>query len=81
MVGIGELILVSNLLVTISLLVVTVYRAKIERNQIKTIVENANAMQKLRKLRVLIKTEKDIIIENFGRETYAFLLEVINDEN
>ena len=81
MVGIGELILVSNLLVTISLLVVTVYRAKIERNQIKTIVENANAMQKLRKLRVLIKTEKDMIIENFGQETHAFLLEVINDEN
>lgn len=55
-------------------LILTAYRIKIERDQIKVIKRNAEAMRKLETVKDAIEREKDMIMElKNGEEFYDML--------
>lgn len=52
----------------------TLYRIKLERDQVKTIKRSANAMLRLEAIKDAIEREKDMIVEmRDGKEFYDML--------
>lgn len=52
----------------------TLYRIKLERDQVKTIKRSANAMLRLKAIKDAIEREKDMIVEmRDGKEFYDML--------
>ena len=78
---IASIVILANTLTSIGLFIATLYRIKIERDQIRTTVENAKAVRKLEILRKIVELEKDQILEMNGKEVLEFLKEVCKDEN
>ena len=79
--GIEYIVIISNLLVAVGLFFATLYRIKIEKNQIAVIIKNAEAAEKFKALKQTIKKEKDAIMEMSGKEFLEFLERVVNSED
>lgn len=70
---IGELVLISNLLITMAFFLATLYRIKIEREEVEAIVKNARAAERLRRFCATVKMEEDLIKEMSGEQLLKFL--------
>ena len=70
-------IYVLNLLVTIGLLVATLYRVIIEKKQIECLIQELKTKEKMEKLRMIIESEKDLIISMKPEEYLDFLKELV----
>lgn len=58
----------------LAMLIATLYRIKLERDQVKTVKGNVDAMHKLRNIKEVIEKEKDLILElKDGKEFYKLL--------
>jgi hypothetical protein len=56
------IVIVSNTLVVLATFLATLYRIKIEHDQIKTVKQNAKAKECLEALRKYIKTERNSLV-------------------
>jgi RNA polymerase-interacting CarD/CdnL/TRCF family regulator len=67
------IVIVSNTLVVFATFLATLYRIKIERDQIKTFQKNARAKECLESLRKYIKSERKSITSMSKKELKEFL--------
>ena len=67
------IVIVSNTLVVFATFLATLYRIKIERDQIQTVKRNVNAKACLESLRKYIKTERKLIASMNEDELKDFL--------
>lgn len=72
-VDISLLVIVSNTLVVFATFVATLYRIKIERDQIRTFKENATASQCLDSFRKYVKAERSELVDMNRAEMEKFL--------
>lgn len=77
----SDVIIISNLVVMVGLFVATLYRIKIEREQIKTTIQNAKYAEKFKMLHSTIEREKDEIMTMSRHDFIEFLEEVCKDED
>jgi RNA polymerase-interacting CarD/CdnL/TRCF family regulator len=73
MVDISLIVIVSNTLVVSATFVATLYRIKIERDQIRTFKENVSAIQCLESFRKYVKAERSSILNMKKSELENFL--------
>ena len=73
MVSIELIVIVSNTLVVFATFLATLYRIKIERDQIQTVKKNVEAKECLGALRKYIKTERKSLICMNKEELKEFL--------
>ncbi len=73
MVDIALIVIVSNTLVVFATFLATLYRIKIERDQIRTIKRERQATECLDDFRKYIKAERDAITKMNSQELTAFL--------
>ena len=76
-----ETLLISQVLMTLGILIVTAYRVKIEKKQIQTIVKNAEATEKIRALKWALKSEREQMLAMNSKEFVDFLEKVVSDED
>ena len=67
------IVIVSNTLVVFATFLATLYRIKIERDQIRTVKKNASAAECLASLRKYVKTERKSITSMNEKELQEFL--------
>ena len=67
------IVIVSNTLVVFATFLATLYRIKIERDQIRTVKQNVKAKECLESLRKYIKTERNSITSMNKEELAEFL--------
>jgi RNA polymerase-interacting CarD/CdnL/TRCF family regulator len=67
------IVIVSNTLVVFATFLATLYRIKIERDQIQTVKKNVKAKECLEALRKYIKTERKLITSMSKEELQEFL--------
>ena len=67
------IVIVSNTLVVFATFLATLYRIKIERDQVQTIKQNVQAKECLDSLRKYIKTERKLITSMSKEELQEFL--------
>ncbi len=72
-VDISLIVIVSNTLVVFATFLATLYRIKIERDQIRTFKENVNATQCLESFRKYVKAERHSILHMDKAELEKFL--------
>ncbi len=72
-VDITLIVIVSNTLVVFATFVATLYRIKIERDQIRTVKREATATECLDAFRKYVKAERDAITKMKKEELTAFL--------
>jgi predicted ATP-grasp superfamily ATP-dependent carboligase len=77
-----SIIIIGNTLIMGATLIATLYRIKIERDQIKVTIENTESKRCLAVLRKHVKTEKEEIVKMNKRELKEFLesIEHIGEE-
>ena len=73
MVDISLIVIVSNTLVVFATFVATLYRIKIERDQIRTFKRNVSAVQCLEYFRKYVKAERSELVEMDRGEMQKFL--------
>jgi hypothetical protein len=73
MVDISLIVIVSNTLVVFATFLATLYRIKIERDQIRTFKGNVNAIQCLESFRKYIKAERSELVEMDKVELEKFM--------
>ena len=73
MVDISLIVIVSNTLVVLATFVATLYRIKIEREQIRTFKENVSASQCLDSFRKYVKAERAELVDMDRAELVKFL--------
>jgi len=73
MVDIALIVIVSNTLVVFATFVATLYRIKIERDQIRTFKGNVSAVQCLESFRKYVKAERSELVEMDKVEMQKFL--------
>ena len=73
MVDLALIVIVSNTLVVLATFLATVYRIKIERDQIRTVKQDVKAKECLAALRKYVKTERESISEMNKEELKTFL--------
>jgi hypothetical protein len=73
MVDIALIVIVSNTMVVFATFLATLYRIKIERDQIRTFKNNVNANQCLESFRKYVKAEKTELAEMDKAELQKFL--------
>lgn len=73
MVDIEIIVIITNTLVVLATFIATLYRIKIERDQIRTVKKEAQATECLDAFRKYIKTERDSIIKMDKKELSTFL--------
>jgi hypothetical protein len=66
-------VIVSNTLVVFATFLATLYRIKIERDQVRTVKQNASATECLESLRKYIKTERKSITSMSKEDLIEFL--------
>jgi len=74
-------LLISNLFVTVAILLATLYRIKIERRLISIQYMNAISAQTIRQVEKFLRTEHDMIKSMNGDDFINFLEEVIKNAN
>jgi hypothetical protein len=67
------IVIISNTLVVLATFLATLYRIKIERDQIRTVKKNVEAKECLESLRKYIKTERKSLICMNNEELKEFL--------
>lgn len=67
------IVIVSNTLVVLATFLATLYRIKIERDQIRTVKQNVNATECLESLRKYVKTERNSLIGMDKEDLKGFL--------
>ena len=72
-VDISLIVIVSNTLVVFATFLATLYRIKIERDQIRTFKENVNATQCLESFRKYVKAERASIMHMDQAELEKFV--------
>jgi uncharacterized protein YqeY len=73
LVDISLIVIVSNTLVVLATFVATLYRIKIEREQIRTFKENVSASQCLDSFRKYVKAERVELVDMDRAELVKFL--------
>ena len=73
MVDISLIVIVSNTLVVLATFLATLYRIKIEREQIRTFKENVSATQCLESFRKYVKAEHTELVNMDKTELEKFL--------
>ena len=73
MMSLELIVIVSNTLVVFATFLATLYRIKIERDQIQTVKRNVNAKECLESLRKYIKTERKLITSMNKEELQEFM--------
>jgi RNA polymerase-interacting CarD/CdnL/TRCF family regulator len=73
MVDISLIVIVSNTLVVLATFLATLYRIKIEREQIRTFKENVSSTQCLESFRKYIKAERSSVVNMDKAELEKFL--------
>ena len=73
MVELEIIVIITNTLVVLATFIATLYRIKIERDQIKTVKREAQATECLEAFRKYIKSERDSITKMNPKELAAFL--------
>jgi hypothetical protein len=68
------IVIVSNTLVVFATFLATLYRIKIERDQVQTVKQNAKAAECLESLRKYIKTERSSLVNMDKDELKEFLI-------
>lgn len=68
------IVIVSNTLVVFATFLATLYRIKIERDQVQTVKRNAKSTECLESLRKYIKTERPSLINMDKEELKEFLI-------
>jgi len=83
LVDISLIVIVSNTLVVLATFVATLYRIKIEREQIRTFKENVSASQCLDSFRKYVKAERVELVDMDRAELEKFLdyLEKLGENN
>jgi hypothetical protein len=83
MVDISLIVIVSNTLVVFATFLATLYRIKIERDQIRTFKGNVNAVQCLESFRKYVKAERRELVEMDKGELEKFMdyLEKLGEAN
>lgn len=76
-----DIVLICNVLVSIGLFLATLYRIKIEREQVKTIIRNAKSAEKLETIKKVVQKERSEICKMNGGELMEFLEQVFKDED
>ena len=71
--SIEVIVIITNTLVVLATFIATLYRIKIERDQIKTVKRNAKAQQCLESLRKYIKAERTSLVSMNKDELKGFL--------
>jgi hypothetical protein len=71
--SIEVIVIVSNTLVVFATFLATLYRIKIERDQVRTVKQNASSTECLESLRKYIKTERKSITSMSKEELIEFL--------
>lgn len=81
MVDISLIVIVSNTLVVFATFLATLYRIKIERDQIRTFKENMSATQCLESFRKYVKAERSSILhmEKADLEKFVEYLEKLGE--
>ena len=67
------IVIITNTLVVLATLIATLYRIKIERDQIQTVKRNVQAKDCLTSFRKYIKTERESISRMNEKELQEFL--------
>ena len=67
------IVIVSNTLVVLATFIATLYRIKIERDQIRTVKQEVKATECLDAFRKYVKAERDAITKMDKQELTAFL--------
>jgi hypothetical protein len=70
---ISNIVIVSNTLVVFATFLATLYRIKIERDQVQTTKKNASASQCLKSFRQYVRAEKNELLEMDKVELQKFL--------
>jgi hypothetical protein len=73
MVDISLIVIVSNTLVVFATFLATLYRIKIERDQIRTFKDNVNAIQCLESFRKYVKAERNELVDMDRVELEKFM--------
>jgi uridine kinase len=73
MVDISLIVIVSNTLVVFATFVATLYRIKIEREQVRTVKQNVTSNQCLESFRKYVKAERSELVEMNRAELEKFL--------
>jgi hypothetical protein len=73
MVDISLIVIVSNTLVVLATFLATLYRIKIERDQIRTFKGNVNATQCLESFRKYVKAERTAVLTMDKAELEKFM--------
>ena len=73
MVDIEIIVIITNTLVVLATFIATLYRIKIERDQIRTVKKEAQATECLDAFRKYIKAERDAITKMDKKELATFL--------
>jgi hypothetical protein len=67
------IVIVSNTLVVFATFLATLYRIKIERDQVQTVKQNVKAKECLESLRKYIKTERTSLVNMDKEELIEFI--------
>jgi hypothetical protein len=73
MVDISLIVIVSNTLVVFATFLATLYRIKIEHDQIRTYKDNVNAIQCLESFRKYVKAERTELVDMDKTELEKFM--------
>jgi tryptophan 2,3-dioxygenase len=74
-------ILLSNLMMTAVLTLATLYRIKLEKRQVDAIAGNVEAMERIKAIKRVLATEKDMLKCMTPEEFIDFLEKVVSNEN
>jgi len=74
-------LLCSNALIMVGMLILTLYRVRIEKRAVDLQVENAIAREKLKHLRMALEREQDMILNMSGKDFIEFLEAICNAED
>lgn len=62
------------------MLIITVYRVKLEKKSVQVIVKNTEAIERIRALKWALKSEREQILAMSGKDFIEFLEKVVLDE-
>jgi len=75
-----ESIYALNLVVTLGMFIVLLYRAHLDSKRTRATIEQARAAEVLRTLRVMIEKEHESILGMSGEEIYEFLKTLVKED-
>lgn len=67
------IVIITNTLVVLATFLATLYRIKIERDQVRAVKQNAKAAECLESLRKYIQTERNLLISMDKEDLKSFL--------